>query len=135
MKKKNTVAVWASPHKPTVWQYISLQGIYKDIEFLKDTHPKLFTEICDSPSDVPSLKKLATKLCDALKSKAIIQPAGSPAFQHILGAEMVAQYSHKDNPPVLIAYSHSKRVSVDEIQEDGTIKKISIFEHEDWIEI
>lgn len=135
---KTTPAVWASPHNPTKEQSDSLQKEFSKVEFLKDINPELFAEICDSPADGDELRKLAEKLCEATAGKALIQPAGSPAFQFALGKEIKDRrggWYEIPTPRPFIVYAHSKRVSIDEVQEDGTVKKISFFKHEGWIYI
>lgn len=127
---KLTTVVWASPHNPTTEQLEALK--FSKVEFLKEIDPELFNEISDSPSDAIGLSKLAEKLCKKLAGKAIVQPAGSPAFQCALGKEIEAKRNLSMPTPKVI-YAHSKRVSVDEMMEDGTIKKVSIFKHEGWI--
>jgi|SRR5690625_115880 len=135
---KTTIALWASPHIPTKEQLDSLQKEFSKVEFLKEINPGLFAEICDSPADRDELRKLAEKLCEATAGKALIQPAGSPAFQFALGKEIKDRrggWYETPTPRPSVVYAHSKRVSVDEIQEDGTIKKVSIFKHESWVYI
>lgn len=127
---KPTTVVWASPHNLTEEQLEALR--FSKVEFLKEINPELFNELCNSPSDAIGLSKLAEKLCKEMSGKAIIQPAGSPAFQCALGKEIEARRNLSLPTPKVI-YAHSKRVSVDEMQEDGTVKKVSIFKHEGWI--
>lgn len=134
--KKRITAVWASPHNPTTEQLESLKKEFSKVEFLKEINPELFDEICNSPSDEDELDKLAVRLCDATVNKALIQPAGSPAFQFALGKEIKDRRGGWYEFPVprpIVVYAHSKRESIDEVLEDGTIKKVSIFKHEGWI--
>lgn len=127
-----TTVVWASPHNPTTEQLESLKEEFSRVEFLKEIDPELFDEICNSPSDAIGLGKLAEKLCKEMAGKAIAQPAGSPAFQCALGKEIESRRNLSLPTPTII-YAHSKRNSIEEVQEDGTIKKVSIFKHEGWI--
>lgn len=133
--KKRITAVWASPHNPTIEQWNSLKKEFDKVEFLEGLNPELFAEICDSPADGDELRKLAEKLCEATIGRALVQPAGSPAFQFALGKEVESRWYEMAFPRPVIVYAYSKRVSIDEIQEDGTVKKTSFFKHESWIYI
>lgn len=137
MGKNINIAVWASPHNPTKEQLESLSDGYTNIVYLKDINADLFQKICNSPSNTDGLFKLADDLISFIsdyKSEInadnlhIVQPAGSPAFQYILGRLTSDEY-------INVVYAHSERVSVDEVQEDGSIKKTSVFKHKNWIVI
>lgn len=115
--------LWCSPHQPTKEQganYI----------LLKDVNPELFQKLINSPDNRDELEKLAEKLIVFAEKNnyEIYQPAGSPAFQFVLG---YLSYPTQ----IKFNYAHTERESEDVPQEDGTIKKISIFRHKKFIEL
>jgi hypothetical protein len=130
LSKMDKRAIWASPHRPTKEQIQDIESNGYVIRFLVDTNPELFQELSNLTID-SDREALARKLlradCDLL-----LQPAGDPAFQFLLGAEKAL--AHKEGvktPRVLHAFSH--RVSKDIIQPNGALKKISTFKFEGWI--
>lgn len=132
-----SIALWASPHNPTQEQLESLSSMYTNIVYFRDINADLFQKICNSPDNTDGLFRLAYNLISfALDYKSevdadnlhIVQPAGSPAFQYVLGRLTSDEY-------INVVYAHSERVSVDEVQEDGSIKKMSVFKHKNWIVI
>lgn len=130
-----TTAVWASPHNPTQEQLQSLSNIYTNIVYLKDINADLFYKICNSPSNSDGLFTLANDFISFVldyrhttnaDNLHIVQPAGSPAFQYVLGRLTSDEY-------INVVYAHSERESIDEVQPDGSVKKISVFKHKGWI--
>lgn len=121
--------VWCSPHTPTKEQLTSLKSM-GEIEYLKDINPSLFNNIANSPTSKEEMRVLADELysfvCLGKDIQTIVQPAGSPAFQFVLGQRV------KGNGNEVI-YAHSKRVSEDIPQPDGSIKKVSTFKHLGWV--
>jgi len=117
--------VWASPHKPSQEQLDSLGKVV----FLSDINADLQRQLSnlDMYSD---LDYLAKELIFATKGMVLVQPAGSPAFQRILG-KWLERTNPKDRPMVI--YAFSKRMSVDVPQADGSVIKTVIFKHEGWI--
>ncbi len=134
MKKK---ILWASPHKPTEKQLEDLGTV----EYLEDINPNLFGRLVDSPSNREGLYELAEDLLSFAQEAGydVYQPAGSPAFQFILGRVIATtlpdhmgglSYSYQG---VNIKYAHSKRVSFEVTDPDGSVKKTVVFNHLGWI--
>jgi len=126
--------LWASIHKPIKVQLEQLKG---NIIYLKD-NLSLYNKMINNDPDA-DLKELALELLTYAKELSvdyIVQPSGSPAFQLCLGVElgidMGTGYEYYSSIGILYAYS--VRVSEDITQEDGTVKKVSIFKHEKFIE-
>lgn len=123
--------LWCSPHTPTEEQVVSLSEM-GEVIFLRDINPELQEKIANCPMDSSQVEHLARQLAgypgDHSQDYVLVQPAGSPAFQHMLG-RIMAEWGWKK-----IIYAHSERVSVDEPQADGSIKKISVFKHMGWVE-
>ena len=122
-----TKFLWASPHVITPEQVSSLG----EIVLLRGINPGLQNRLSDIRMDT-DLNELALELIAmaVLQGYTIVQPGGSPAFQLVLGKRL-AGIPVTDRPSVM--YAFSKRISVDTIQEDGTIKKTSTFKHEGWV--
>jgi hypothetical protein len=121
--------IWASPHKPTAEQKVELE---KDgvIVYLEEIAPFTFKNLTNMKIDT-DLDKLAERLIYIVQQYDyvnLVQPAGSPAFQCVLG-------THLKEKPICILYAFSERKSVDLPQEDGTIRKLSVFQHMGWIRI
>lgn len=116
--------IWASAHKPTPEQLQECEGgdiIYLPVE--------LQSKLNNTPASLKELIELADELtrnCRNLGGTILVQPGGSPAFQAVLGTR---------NTWIPMWYAHSERVSQDEPQADGSIKKISIFKHVKFIEV
>lgn len=121
--------IWASAHKPTPEQIQELG----EVEYLSQVAPELQEQLNNTPSDLESLIELADKVLQlAYKGKyTLVQVGGSPAFQVVLGHR-----NHREGGPMItLAYAHSERVSQDEPQADGSVKKISIFKHNKFIQV
>lgn len=137
--------MWASAHKPSLEQRKQLWETGK-IELLEENELSLFEEITNLKLE-SNLKSLAQKLADiAMKPNVmLVQPAGSPALQFELGVEMtlkvLSEYTHEKSIEFIRQkvqlfrprYAFSKRISQDIPQEDGSVKKVSTFKHEDFI--
>lgn len=128
--------IWCSAHVPTPQQVEELTEMGQ-LLFLRDIDPEMMKRISDSPSTEEELEELARDFMrlDCLpfettvdKNIALVQPAGSPAFQLMLGRCM-------DQMQIQVMYAHSERVSMDEPQPDGTVKKVSTFQHKGWIRL
>ena len=122
-----TTFLWASPHKPTNEQVSSLGKVV----LLQDINPTLQANLSSQELDT-DLNKLALELIAfaVLHEFVIVQPGGSPAFQLTLGKRLTS-IPVVDRPSVM--FSFSKRVSQDIPQENGTVKKVTIFKHEGWV--
>lgn len=125
--------LWAHPvHKAEDAQLSQLKemGIGEIISITDINNSQLISLIKDSPSDEESLHKLAIELLEEAQKRNvdfIIQPGGSPAFIFILGKVISSSFKIK------VLFSHSERNSKEEIQKDGSVKKVSIFQHKKWI--
>jgi hypothetical protein len=119
--------IWASPHKPTVQQKEELKE-KGALLYLEEIAPELFLNLINLEinTNLDSLVSALTDVLSDFKEVALVQPAGSPAFQYVLGAHGIAWS---------VLYSFSERKSKDVPQEDGTIKKVSVFEHKGWIKV
>lgn len=122
--------LWASAHQPTAEQLRELEDstLYK-VVYLKELYPELFNKLVEQEFD-SNLDEIAIRLftfCEHLGIPIICQPGGSPAFQFTLG-----QLSTKHD--IHIWYAFSKRISVDTPNPDGSVKKVSTFVHEGFIE-
>lgn len=130
--------LWCSPHTPTeVQKHQLLAGGNSEVLYLKDLNSKLFDKICQSADNYVQLSIDACLLvdwCNENGIKFIVQPAGSPAFQAVLGMVIYAD-REIENPPIQLVYSHSERVSVDKHNPDGSVTKISQFNHVKFISI
>ena len=114
--------LWCSVHQPTTEQLaeLSAQG---DVQFLKELNPQLQSSLNATPPDIMELSKLAIELTEyGFKGYTLVQPGGSPAFLYMFG-----RANTETNFPVLFA--HSERVSEDVPQEDGSVRKVSVFRH------
>ena len=116
----------AIQHQLTSEQILELNEKFNNPEIINfsDVNPELFKKIANSPSDVRELSNLAEefgKFCNMYDG--VVLPIGSPAFNHMLRFKIIV--------PVLFA--HSERQSVDELQPDGSVKKINIFKHVKFI--
>jgi hypothetical protein len=117
------VAIWASAHKMTGEQKSSLESQGFNVLNLKDVNPELFNRMIAMQIDTDR-KGIAEELkiiCDN-RNAVIVQPGGDPAFQQVCG---------KVGVPCMFAFS--QRISEDIPQDDGSIKKVSIFKFEGWV--
>ena len=93
-------------------------------------------ELANTPGDWGKLSKLADRLVnDCLLSMrqydAVILPVGSPAFQTAIGFAIcrAKQEGALDFDSPMMIWAHSVRESVDQPQPDGSIRKMSVFNH------
>lgn len=128
--------VWASPHNPTPQQLEEL-NTEGEVSYLKEINSELFDRICDCPSHPQELKRLRADLTSQIYAlvnplkegiPTLVQPGGSPAFQFLLGKSRASLI-------LPVWYGHSKRVSEDRPQPDGTIQKFSVYKHEGWTKL
>ena len=121
--------IWCSVHTPSKEQKDSLTSNGADLLYLNDIDPFLFGVITSLGID-DDLIDIAGMLANHITEDTIlVQPAGSPAFQVCLG-NAIHHIPHE-----CIMFSHSNRESTDIIQEDGSVKKVSVFRHKGWIKI
>lgn len=127
MKK---VALWASAHEMTEEQKQSVLKKGFEIVNLKEKNLPLYEKLTNLSME-NNRSILAAQLL-SMPVDIILQPAGDPAFHFALGLKMgFLLDDNKDCPEVEFAFS--KRESKDLPQEDGSIKKVSIFKFEGWI--
>ena len=119
--------IWASAHKPTEVQLEELNNMGK-LVFMEDLNPELFKRMCNCPSTRVELVKLAEDVHRVAEGSTLVQPAGSPVFMTVLGS-IVGGVLHDDS----MIFAHSERVSIDEPQPDGSVRKVSIFKHLGWV--
>jgi len=131
---KMTRIIWATPHQMTSEQLEELKQLFGEgvkIIGLADAIGMGVPDITASPDDPNKLRDLAVDFVNAVRRAgidAVIQPAGSQAFQFMLGTVV-----KELNVPIVVAYAHSERVGVNELQEDGSVKKTSFFLHKRFI--
>ena len=119
--------LWASPHTPTKQQRLEM---HNNVVLLQDKKPDLFNRLSNIHigTDLDELSVELLQYC-LIRAYTLVQPAGSPAFMAVLGKHRI------EFNKVPIIFSFSKRMSIDEEQPDGSIKKVSIFKHEGFINI
>lgn len=91
--------------------------------------------IADCPASRAMLFDMARRLVDhAMKDEdgIILAGSGSPAFTLSLG---ICLGSDRDADRIRLLFAHSERVSEDQIQPDGSVRKVSIFKHVKFFEI
>ena len=96
---------------------------------IREIDPKLAALIADCPAQREMLFDMARTLCDlAMKREdhRILAGSGSPAFTASLGICLGLNAGY-DN--VVLIFAHSERVSEDQPQPDGSVKKVSTFRH------
>ena len=126
--------LWCSPHTPTEEQMKSLDGL---LHLLENQSPELQDRLSNMSYN-DDLSDLAWDLISVAQkgNYILVQPGGSPAFQCMLGRSIaISNEVDGENEAPEVIYSFSKRVSKDIPQEDGTIKKISLFHHEGWVNV
>ena len=127
--------IWCSIHQPTAEQLEELGNV----AMLQKLNPELQAKLNNTPSTKEGLYKLAEELLVVCKGyDNIVQPGGSPAFQYCLGIQAMSELPNNIGGTyflyaVSVKYAHSVRASEDILQDDGSIKKISVFKHLGWI--
>ena len=118
--------LWCSIHQPSKDQLAEIGKIV----FLADVNPLLQDKLNNSPIDAKELRELAREFITFVIENNYfpVQVGGSIAFQYTLG-KMAADI------PFAVKYAHSERVSIDEPQADGSVKKVSIFKHVKFITV
>lgn len=136
----------AIAHPLTDSQRSELLMQFDEIHLLRDVAPALFQTLSSNcPGSKKELRQLANDLHHiAYTYSAIVLPIGSPAFMWAF-TSLVARRNAMDEAYMggyqgaelercpqkfQTLFAHSKKVSQDVPQEDGTIKKASVFEHQ-----
>ena len=138
------IFIWASPHIPSVEQLNDLEK-QGTVVYLKEVQPELFNNLMGIKLDT-NLLELAQSLYAFSASftlgnwddettedeVVLVQPAGNPAFQAQFGSLLAVKKMIGEEwvPDVLFAFSERK--STDQTQPDGSVKKVSVFEHKGW---
>lgn len=111
-------------------EQLSQLGKNTQIIELSEINNQLFNKMASSPSTTEGVVETAKEFYEFLKEAedidGVILPLGSPSLMFQI-AVFIGDYQ------IPVLFSHSERVSVDEIQEDGSIKKVSVFRHQNWI--
>ena len=97
---------------------------------LKELDPDLFGSLSNSPADERILDMLAqrlTKLISIDGYEAIILPLGSPAFMFAFSRASANLHN------CVFLFAHTERMSEDQIQTDGSTKKVAVFQHVKWL--
>jgi hypothetical protein len=119
-------------HKLTPEQLTSLGRVPIHISELDR---ELAALIADCPAARSMLFDMARRLVNhALKDEdgIILAGSGSPAFTACLGICLGAD---RDADRVRLLFAHSERISEDQLQPDGSVRKISIFKHVKFFEV
>lgn len=127
--------IWCSSHAPRLEQVEELYsewGMHPHLITLRDINPSLQDALNNCPDNYDELLQLAIELHEIARKEnaTIVQPSGSLAFQYVLGKVRMTKLLVT---PVL--YAHSERVSEDIPQEDGSVKKISVFKHLKFVQV
>jgi len=111
-----------------------VQDLGVSLTYLKDLDSDLYNKLCNCPTERHELIDLACALLNQMYSfDIIVWPIGSPAFQFALTEYLLDARKYRDTPTVL--FSHSIRKSIEKTKDDGTIEKVSVFEHVKYIEM
>jgi hypothetical protein len=112
---------------------LEMLGEQETIIHLRNSNPELFNHIANSPADEYLLTLLADKLVQVVINEgfsSVILPLGSPAFMFELGKIIGKRgLNHKN------FFAHTERRSTEEVQDDGSVKKVSLFEHVKWLRL
>lgn len=116
-------------HNLTPAQIEELSKLGK-VELLKDVKPGLFDQLSNCPGVASELEILASNFLAVTDNyRHVVLPIGSPAFNAILNVMGGENFKNK------CLYAHSERKSVEKINEDGTVQKQTIFEHQYFFNI
>lgn len=120
--------IWCSAHTPSAEQLEELSSVWgmKKLVMLKDIYPSTQEFLNNCTSSKKDLLQHAEDLHEIARSEyaCLVQVGGSPAFQMCFGkVSMVNMHM------TYCLYAHSERVSEDIPQEDGSVKKVSVFKH------
>ena len=123
-----TKFIWCSAHTPSAEQIAELSSVWgmKQLVMLKDIYPSTQEFLNNCTSSKKDLLQHAEDLHEIARSENawLVQVGGSPIFQYIFG-----KVSMTNMHITYVLYAHSERVSEDIPQEDGSVKKVSVFKH------
>lgn len=118
--------LWCSVHTPTSEQLESLNSM-GNLLFLKDLNPELMNQLNNTPKDRQACRILAGKISVIAEENnwaKIVQLGGSPMFL-VVASPVIGE--------ARMIFADSERISEDIPQEDGSVRKISIFKHRGWV--
>lgn len=116
--------LWCPQHQATAEQLAELSS---EVVNLKDVSEDIYNKLLNCPGDPMELGSLVDAMVEIChRFSKVVLPIGSPAFNFILSPLLRR---------VKVLFAHSERVSVDEPQADGSVKKVAIFRHIKFIEL
>ena len=120
--------IWAAAHTILPEQRAELEQT-GEVVLLSELAEMTHRDLCNltQESDLRGLAIALIAMCNR-HNAILVQPAGSPAFQNVLGQVNQFALEH-NNARVPICYANSERVSEDIPQPDGSVKKVSVFRH------
>ena len=128
--------IWCSVHTPSAEQIAELKsawwGMEGELVMLKDIYPSTQEFLNNCSSEYDELVQNARDLHEIARSQnaVLVQVGGSIAFQYVLGKMRMTNLLMTS-----VLYAHSERVSEDIPQDDGSVKKISIFKHKCFVSV
>lgn len=126
--------IWCSAHTPSaeqVAELVSVWGMKGLLVMLKDIYPSTQAFLNNCSNNYEELLQHAMDLHEVARSEnaTLVQIGGSPAFQYVMGKVSMTNM-HKN----VVLYAFSERVSEDIPQEDGSVKKVSVFKHKGFMQ-
>lgn len=129
-----TKFIWCSAHTPSAEQVAELVSVWgmSQLVMLKDIYPSTQDFLNNCPNDYNELLLHAMDMHEIARSEnaMLVQVGGSPAFQYIMGKVSMTG-AHRSS----LLYAYSERISEDIPQEDGSVKKVSVFKHKGFMQV
>ena len=128
--------IWCSVHVPSAEQISELKSewwdMHDELVMLKDIYPSTQEFLNNCSDEYDELVQHAKDLHEIARSEnaVLVQVGGSLAFQYVFGKIRMTNFNM-----TCVLYAHSERVSEDIPQEDGSVKKVSIFKHKRFISV
>lgn len=101
-----------------------------EVVYLEKEHPDLYKALANSPDEDGEMLNLMYEFVQMAKDKKysnILFPLGSPAMMGRIMFSFGAELEPDEDRTFI--YAHSDRMSEDQVQPDGSVKKISVFKH------
>ncbi len=117
-------AIWCSVHQPSEEQIKEIESKGFTFYTLLIIDSELQDKLSNTPGSYNECYELAGELLRKYGKHQLVQVGGSMLFQFALGQRF--EMLNFINRPL---YAHSERISEDIPQEDGSVKKVSIFKH------
>jgi hypothetical protein len=98
--------------------------------YLSEEHPDLFKDLANSPDENGEMLDLMYRFVQMAKDKKysnILFPIGSPAMMGRIMFSFGAELEPDEDRTFI--YAHTDRVNEDQVQPDGSVRKISVFRH------